>query len=96
MIKIEEETISDLKALAAQAPGPYMRLVKWLDNNFHELNDALNHLDPSPDDVNFNERFNYRRGFVASLDTLRNFLSDPGGSLPEEALKTEVPETNEF
>lgn len=96
MLRIDAEMIGDIKALAAQAPGPYMRFVSWLDKNFEELNTILIHLDPPEGDVNFGNRFHFRRGFVSSLDVLRHFLANPDDLLPTEKMEETLPESNAF
>jgi len=96
MLKIDAEMIGDIKALASQAPGPYMRLISWLDKNFNELNTILIHLDPPENDVNFGKRFHYRRGFVASLDAFRHILANPDDLLPNEKMEEVLPENNAF
>jgi hypothetical protein len=93
---INEEIVGDIKSLAAQAPGPYSRVVAWLDQNYKEMSTALIHMDAMEEDVNFNNRLHYRRGFIASVDALRNFLADPGGVLPEGKMEEVIPKDNSF
>lgn len=96
MLKIDADIIRDIKALASQSPGPFSRMVSWLDENFDELNSALIHIDPPENDVNFGKRFHYRRGFIASLDAFRNFLHNPDDVLPNEKMEEKLPETDAF
>jgi hypothetical protein len=95
MIKISEENVLDIKSLANANPAAFNKVVKWLDANFEELDEAINHLDPNPEDFNFNTRFHHRRGFVACLDTLRHFLASPDDAIPKEE-KVEPEKDNAF
>jgi hypothetical protein len=96
MFVINEEIVSDVKSMAAQSPGQYARFVEWLNRNFDEINTSLVHMDPSEHDVNFDKRFHYRRGFLASVDALRHFLATPDQVLPEGKTEEVIPESNAF
>ena len=53
MILINEDNVRDLKSLMNSNPAAYGRVTYMLDKNFHDINDALNHLDPSTGGINF-------------------------------------------
>lgn len=96
MLRTSEENILDIKSLSNSNPASMLRIVRWMDENFQELDEALNHFEPDPLDCNFEVRFHHRRGFLSALDTFRNLFRNPEGAIPREEKEKSKEDANAF